>query len=129
MQAHTPEEVHQLFAKFYNAGDLDGLLSIYEPDATFLPQPGQPPVTGTAAISEALKGFLALKGQFKFESTKLIPANDVALLFSKWTLKGTDPKGNPVELSGQTSDVVRRQAYGNWLILIDNPFGAAGVGA
>jgi len=60
------------------------------------------------------------------EPGKVILANDIALLFSKWNL--SDPEGNAVELSGQTSDVVRRQADGSWLFVIDNPFGAAGVG-
>ena len=128
MQAYTPEEVHQLFSKFFNAGDIDALLSLYESDATMVPQPGQPPVSGPAAIREALNGFLALKGQFIVESTNVILANDIALLFSKWTLSGTDPKGNAVELCGQTSDVVRRQTDGTWLVVIDSPFGATGVG-
>jgi ketosteroid isomerase-like protein len=43
---------------------------------------------------------------------------------AKWTLNGTSPEGGPVEIAGQTSDVLRRQSDGNWLIVIDNPFGA-----
>ena len=127
MPAYTPEEVHQLFSKHFSAADIDALLSLYEPTATFVPQPGQP-VSGSAAIREALQAFLALKGRFNMEPGKVILANDIALLFSKWTLSGKDPEGNAVELSGQTSDVVRRQADGSWLFVIDNPFGAAGVG-
>jgi ketosteroid isomerase-like protein len=50
---------------------------------------------------------------------------DVALLMSKWTLKGTSTEGEPVSIEGQTSDVVRRQADGSWLFAVDNPFGAA----
>ena len=50
-------------------------------------------------------------------------ADEIAFVSSKWTLKGTDPSGAPVDLSGQTADVVRRQADGNWLMVIDNPYG------
>lgn len=126
MPARTPEGVHELFAEYFSAGDLEGIVSLYEPDATFLPQPGVA-VSGTSAIREALKGFLALNGDLKMKPARVLQANDAALLFSKWTLRGTGPDGNAVELAGQTSDVVRRQADGTWLMVIDNPYGADGV--
>ena len=34
MPAQTPEELDLLFAKDLNAGDLDGLVALYEPVAT-----------------------------------------------------------------------------------------------
>jgi hypothetical protein len=40
----------------------------------------------------------------------------------------TDPQGNAVELSGQASDVLRRQADGTWLLVIDNPYGVEAGG-
>ena len=128
MPARTPEEVHKIFAEYFSAGDLEGIVSLYEQDATFVPQPGQT-ASGTAAIREALKGFLALNGELKMQPARVIQANDAALLFSEWTLKGTGPDGNAVELAGHTSDVVRRQTNGTWLMVIDNPFGAEGVAA
>ncbi len=123
MPANTPEEVHQLFAKHFSAGDLEALLALYEPGATLVPQPG-PPVIGLAAIREVMNGFLALKPQFDLRLKKAFQANDIALLFSTWTLKGTDPSGGAVEMAGQTSDVVRRQPEGTWLLVIDIPYGA-----
>ena len=41
---------------------------------------------------------------------------------------GTAADGSEVNLTGQTSDVVRRQADGTWLLVIDNPFGCEGIG-
>ncbi len=119
MSAETAQQVHELFARYFSAGDLDGLISLYEPGATFVPQPGVI-VSGHAAIREAFKEFLAVKGAFDLQSQTAFHAGDIALLFSSWTLKGVDPKGEPVELSGETSDVVRRQADGRWLLVIDN---------
>jgi ketosteroid isomerase-like protein len=124
MPAYTPEQVHDLFAEYFSADDLDKLMTLYEPGATMLPQPG-PQVTGEAAIREVLSGFLALKGQMILKVARTIQGEDIAILFSNWTLNGTDPNGGPVALAGQTSDVVRRQADGSWLFVIDNPFGAA----
>lgn len=126
MPARTPEEVHKLFIEYFSAADVDGVLSLYEPQATMMPQPGQT-VSGTEAIGEALKGFLALNGKFNMTDTKVIESGDLAIVYSAWTLAGTDPEGNEVNLSGKTSDVVRRQSDGNWLIVIDNPYGGDGV--
>jgi len=124
MSATAPEQAQQLFVQNFNAGNIEGLVSLYEPTATFVPFPGEP-ISGHAAIREALNGFLALKGHMQISIDKVFRANDIALLFSTWILRGTDPGGNPVQLTGQTSDVVRLQADGTWLFVIDNPQGAA----
>ncbi len=126
MTAHTAPQVHELFARYFSAGDLDGLISLYEPGATLVPQSGVV-VSGHAGIREALSGFLALKGQFELQLRTAFQSGDIALLLSTWSLKGSDASGAVVELSGQTSDVVRQQANGTWLVVIDNPYGAAAV--
>jgi len=123
MPARTPQEIHQLFTQAFAAKDTEGLMALYEPDAAFTPQPGQV-VTGHAAIREALGGFLALNAEFEMQTGTVVEAGDIALLLSKWTLKGTDPGGATVDLTGQTADVVRRQADGYWLLVIDNPYGS-----
>lgn len=118
MPASKPEEIHELFTKFFNAGDLDALLALYEPDAVITP-PGQI-VKGLTGIREVLGTFLSLKGKFNLQPEKVLHADGVALLISKWTLTSS-----AAELAGTTSDVVRRQADGSWLIAIDNPYGTA----
>ena len=128
MPAHTPAEVHELFTRYFSAGDIDALESLYEPDSILLPQPGQE-VRGLPAIREALLRFLAMKGTFHMSPGKVVTAADVALICSDWSLDAIDPDGNPIRLSGQTSDVVRRQPDGSWLFVIDSPFGTAGLGA
>ena len=122
MPARTPQEIHELFTSAFAAKDTDALLALYEPAAVFLPQPGLM-VSGKAAIREALGGFLALDAQFEMHDTQVVQAEEIAFVASRWTLKGTDPSGAAVDLSGQTADVARRQADGNWLLVIDNPYG------
>ncbi len=46
MPAHSPEGVNQLFAEALQASDSDGLVALYEPEASLVPKPGQL-VTGT----------------------------------------------------------------------------------
>lgn len=126
MPATTPEEVHSQFAEYFAAGDIDGIISLYEADAAFMPQPGQT-VQGLEAIRSALGAFLALKGEFEMQPAKAIRTGDLALLYARWFIKGTGPDGNTIELRGHTSDVVRRQSDGTWLFAIDNPYGAEGM--
>jgi ketosteroid isomerase-like protein len=65
--------------------------------------------------------------RFEREFQRALEAGDLALVFSRWTLRGRGPNGTPLEPAGQTSGVVRRQAEGTWVSAIDTPFGGAGV--
>ena len=128
MTPQTPEAVHRAWSEKFNAGDLNGLLDLYDPNALLMPQPGKT-VQGHAAIREALTGFLGLKGTFALTFQTALQSGDTALIFSRWTLSGGQSPDGPVSLAGQTSDVVRRQADGRWLIMIDNPYGGQGADA
>jgi ketosteroid isomerase-like protein len=57
-----------------------------------------------------------------------IQIDDLALYCSKWQLKGSSEDGSPIQYEGTSTDVLRRQADGSWLIAIDNPWGAAILG-
>lgn len=98
-------------------------MELYEPDAIFLhPQSGDV-VTGKEAIRELVGGFLAVTETFELEHGSAVETDGVALLQHGWTLKGSDPYGNTVDMSGRTAGVARRQPDGTWLIAIDNPSG------
>ncbi|MEO8485397.1 MAG: nuclear transport factor 2 family protein [Betaproteobacteria bacterium] len=126
MSARTPEEMHTLFQRHFRAADMNALLSLYEPESVLVPQPGHV-ARGHAAIRESLAAFLGMKGTFSMQPTRAIHAGDIAIAFAKWTLDAKGPDGSPVHLEGETSDVVRRQPDGRWLLVIDCPFGAAGA--
>jgi uncharacterized protein (TIGR02246 family) len=127
MSVNTPTEIYEVFSRNFSAGDIESLLALYEPDAVILPAPGQP-AQGHNAIRAVLSNFLALKGEFQMDAPTVVESGDVALLMGKWTLKGTNPAdGQAVEMAGQTSDIIRRQADGSWLFVIDNPFGAQNI--
>jgi uncharacterized protein (TIGR02246 family) len=124
MPARRPEETDLLVIEALNAGDVEAALAFYEPGATFVPEPGKA-ATGLEAIREVLNGFLALRPRLTIEVPEVTVSGDVALLGSRWTLKGTGPDGSPVDLAGQGAEVVRRQADGGWKFIIDNPFAGA----
>ncbi len=128
MSARTAEDVHHLFTQFLLAGDLDGMVGLYEADAVavMVPQPG-PIVRGHAAIREGLGKLLAFRPQFELQILKTLEIDDIAILYARWNFAGTDPEGNAVRMTGLTSDVVRRQPNGSWLLAIDNPVGGEGI--
>jgi uncharacterized protein (TIGR02246 family) len=124
MAASAPVEIHALFEKAFNAGDLPGLMALYEPSASLIPEPGGQPISGTAAIHAALKRFLSLNGRVELQTTYVVQHGDVALLRSAWRLEGTGPDGKPVRMAHASAEVVRRQADGSWHYVIDHPFGS-----
>ena len=121
--ATTPEQCDELIIAAINAGDIEAALALYEPEATFVPEPGVN-ATGKDAIRAVMEAFVALKPSLDLEVLNITRSGDVALLRSRWSLTGTDPEGNPVEISGNGVEVVRQQPNGEWLFVIDSPYGA-----
>lgn len=124
MAARTPEDVDRLFVDALNAGKLDELVALYEPQATLMPSPGKL-VTGSAAIREALAQFVAGKPRMTLTPRLIAQTGDLAMIGSQWDLAMTGPDGKPVQMKGESVEVVRRQSDGRWLFAIDLPFRAS----
>ena len=107
-----------------NDGDIEVAVSLYEPDAVLVAQPGQI-ARGRAAIRAALAGFISLKPTLRGHSQQIVEAGDIVLFCGRWKLTGTSPDGKKVEMGGVSSDVLRRQPNGRWLIAVDNPWGTS----
>lgn len=122
MKTLDPLDAVAQFVDAMNQGDLETALSFYEPQASFVVKPGVV-VIGTIAIREALTEMVALKPTLSTEAQQVVEAGDIALYCSRWSLCGTDPVGNVVQMNGCSSDVLRRQPNGNWRIALDNPWG------
>ena len=120
----TPEQVLASIVNGINRGDLDSLLGLYERDAAFATQPGTL-AHGASGIRESLAGFIAMDGELDLRVTRVLEVNDLALVAGTWSFEGTGPDGEPVRLSADNADVLRRQADGTWRFVIDNPWGTA----
>jgi uncharacterized protein (TIGR02246 family) len=117
MSARTPEDCDRLFADYVNAGNLDGVIALYEPGASLVQQDGSPAV-GKPAIREALGGMLAANARLRMNVTRTVRAgDDLVVLYNDWTMSAG---GN--EMQGKAIEVVRRQPDGTWLFAIDDPF-------
>jgi len=123
----TPIDTVNRLADAINRGDLDAALALYEADAVLVAQPGQV-ARGSKQLREALGGFIQLKPTLESQVQKVVEAGDVALYVGRWTLNGVDPSGKAIRMGGESSDVLRRQKDGRWLIAVDNPWGAQILG-
>jgi uncharacterized protein (TIGR02246 family) len=124
MPAHKPEECDTLLLEALGRGDVETAVALYEPQASFVQESGEV-VVGHAAIREIMKGFAAIKPKFTIKARKVLSGDgSLALTGVKWSVTGTDPDGKPVTMSGNSTEVVRRQSDGTWRFVIDNPKGA-----
>jgi len=113
MPASTPQEVHLLFKRAFNAGDVEAILALYEPDAVLVT--GGKPVSGHDAIRAAYDAFLSSGARMKLDIRIVIESGELAVLHGAWSL------GPPSATQGVSTEVVRRQPDGSWMFVIDNP--------
>lgn len=122
MNARTPEDVDRLFGEYLNAGDVEGIVALYEPGATFVPQDG-PPIAGHEQIRAAIAGFAAMKPKIRMHVAKVVAAgDDVAVLYNDWQMTVSGADGKPVEVTGKATEIVRRQSDGSWRFILDDPY-------
>jgi uncharacterized protein (TIGR02246 family) len=122
MPTATPEQVLRSIVDGINTGNLDALMTLYDPEAAFATQPGSL-AHGLLGVRESLAGFIAMKGTLDLTVTRVLEASDLALVVGVWSFAGTGPGGEAVKLTGHNADVLRRQADGSWRFVIDNPWG------
>ena len=108
----------------YNARDIDAVMKAYESSAVVMFEPGIP-VSGSTAVKTAFQGSLAVSPHFVFGKHEVIVAGDIALHLTPWTMTGKTPDGQNINQSGLSVAVLRKQADGGWLMVIDNPHGQA----
>lgn len=128
MSARTPTECDLKVIEAVNAGDLESAVALYESGAAVVSPSGET-VTGIPAVREVLSSFIALKPIINIEVPLVVESGNTAVLYSKWTLNGTDETGNSVVSDGNGIEVVRRQSDGTWKFIIDNPFGLDIIGS
>ncbi|MFK0112297.1 SgcJ/EcaC family oxidoreductase [Streptomyces sp. NPDC091217] len=116
-RAETPQQVATLFMEYLEAGDVEGLVSLYEPNAHFVPAPGTH-LEGTDAIRAAMQQMVDSGARLKLELRDIRQVDDVALVSNHATLTGAGPE--PV--ISTTTEILRRQPDGGWVHVVDDPF-------
>lgn len=107
--ATTPEELAPLFIERVNAGDLNGVVELYEPDAV-LALPNGEVAEGRDAIRLFYEDLLSTK------PTLVAGAQSPPLRHGAVALTSTRLVGG-----GATAEIARRQADGSWRWIVDRP--------
>ena len=115
MSAKSPEEICRLFQHYMAEGDIDSVLSVYDPEAVFLNQSGEVK-KGEAGLRQELAPFAARKAVFNFDIKQVIQSGDIALMHTEWKVS------SPQQMSVYAIEVARRQPDGTWRWLIGDPF-------
>ena len=108
--AREPEDITRLFVERANAGDLEGLVALYESGAVVAFPPGQLTV-GHAAIRRLYAQML--EGRPRFQAEAPLPT----LRSGDLALTATRAKDE----AGGRAQVARRQPDGTWLRVLDRP--------
>lgn len=113
--------VESMTAAFHD-GDIEGVMSSYEPKAMVLFEPGAA-ITDPAVLREMFQGAFTVNPRFEYSGHEVYVMGDIAVHFAPWSMTGQAPDGTAVKDSGLSVAVMRRQEDGRWLIVFDNPHG------
>lgn len=120
MAALNPRDNHSLFERLAKEGDVEGLVELYAEDAVYVASAEQV-LEGRDQIRTALQAMVDMGFETRLELTGLVEAGDVVLEKSRWTTSVPGEDGKPVETTGLSTVVLRRQADDCWRMVIDDP--------
>src|SRR5262245_38318894 len=105
MTARTPEDIDRLFSERMAVGDVDAVVTLYEPGGA----PGSLDglvTTGPAAIRGALFQLAAMRPRMTMKLIRVVrPAEDLAVVYNDWKLSAVDTEGRSVTLEGRAIEV------------------------
>jgi ketosteroid isomerase-like protein len=105
--AVEPEDLERPYVERVNAGDVDGLVALFEPDAVMAVAPGKV-ATGSQAIRQVFTDFVASGAKLTLgEQQPTLRAGDLALTSTR------------LDSGDVTAEIARRQPDGTWRWVID----------
>src|SRR5262245_2754491 len=107
VSALEPGDLERLYVERVNAGDVDGLVALFEPDAVVAFAPGQM-ATGSKAIRQLFTDLVGSGVQLTFRGQqRTLRAGDLALTSTR------------LHSGDATAEIARRQPDGTWRWVID----------
>jgi len=121
----NPDEADEYFMNCIREGNLKNAMSCFDQEAVYMDKDGNA-IRGLDNIEKVMANLCKMKPDIKIYKHKNIPVgNDLIYRLDKWTLTATDPQGNPIKMQGASAHIMRKNADGVWLWLVDNPFAAS----
>ncbi len=126
MPAYQAAQLHSLFQDAFNRADGAAIAALYEEDAVLVVDGAE--VRGRDAIRASYEESFERNARMTLVTRAVFEGPDgLAVLHGAWVVS---PVGEGLTTRGLSTEVVRRQADGHWLFVIDNPFtptGRAGI--
>lgn len=119
-----PEDWPRLFSERLNAGDLDGVVALYEPDARFVTPSGET-LAGREQIRPVLTGLIDAQTRLLGRVVNAVAAGGVVVLYTDFQGTTVDASGRTIEIEHKAIEVLRRQRDGTWRLLVGDPAGRA----
>jgi pimeloyl-ACP methyl ester carboxylesterase/ketosteroid isomerase-like protein len=117
-----PEDWPGLFEQHLNAGDLDAVMMLYEPEARLVARSGEIQV-GHDRIRETLAGMISKRMNLHSQVIKTVVIDDIAQLYTDFEGTAVDESGATVEARYKAVEVLRRQPDGTWKLIMGDPNG------
>ncbi|MEU2871567.1 nuclear transport factor 2 family protein [Streptomyces olivoreticuli] len=106
-----PAKLPILFQDALNAGDVDGVLALFAPDAGMRTVTGEH-IVGAEALRAEIGGTVAAHGRLTNVRRHTLIGAETALLVTDWTMEIDGPGGERIAPTGTTANVARRDADG-----------------
>jgi len=112
----------------FHQKDIASILTSYEEGAAIMFDPGKA-ISDPTLIQQMFEGAFQINPAYTYpKGHEVYRANDIALHIAPWEMKGQGPDGTELSASGLSVAVLRKQANGSWLMVLDNPHGQALLG-
>jgi len=118
--AEKPSDIATCVAAYLQAGDLEGVVSMFHPDCQIYFPPSEAPSLGLDGARAVFKDFVPMRPVLKSTVTGEVINGDTALLKADWSFEDAD--GNVIA-EGKSTEVAKKLANGGWGYLIDCPNG------
>lgn len=115
----TPSELHALFGQYFAKKDLDGLGTLFHPDAVFVLGKEGIQAKGREEIKQVLKGYMNGDVDMLTKNVSIHINDDIAMVRSDWEILNAS-QGNNIQ---GTALEVMHYVDGGWVYVIDNPNG------
>ncbi|AOM78078.1 hypothetical protein BFS30_13355 [Pedobacter steynii] len=120
----TPAGTVGYFRNCLKSGNVEDALGCFDSQGIYIDRSGKE-MKGLPQIEIAMKSLCMLRPSIVGAAAHVSIIGDLAMWLDKWTMTGKTPDGDPIEMNGHTSCILKRNDAGLWLWLVDNPFGAA----
>jgi|SRR5262245_37218681 len=119
---NKPEDWPHVFEQHLNSGDLNAVMTLYEPEARFVTRTGET-LVGRDAIRKVLSTLIEQKTQFRSRVVRSTTVGDVAQLYTDFEGTMLDNSGKSVPVRNNAIEILRRQPDGSWKLIMGDPNG------